>query len=454
MKAAMKGRKLSFTTRYVLAFGILLLVATTALGIVVLSQSMSAMEALINKNMLDVVKSAAESLDGDALGALTEDDVDGPVFRDVEERLLAFQRSVDIHFIYAVKQVGEDEFVFTVDPDPVDPGEFGEEIVTTPALVQAAKGTPTVDSEPAADRWGNFYSAYSPVYDSSGKVAGIVGVDFDATWYDGQIRAYTTSIAVITTVSTLLGAAIVAHISHRVRVRFNDLDAGLSELSEDVDLLMDEVASFSGIEVPGANKESANFENVDEIEKLGVKIRTIQSEMRIYLDYLKVQAYTDALTKVGSSTSYHELIHELNARIAEGAADFYVLMIDLNSLKEINDALGHECGDDYIRATANALMRGFGDARIFRVGGDEFVVVAEGFERAQIDEGLREMDVAIAEFNESGKRPAKLSVSRGTARFESERDTSFEDAFARADKMMYDDKRAYYQTVGDRRKPR
>ena len=84
----MKGRKLSFTTRYVLAFGILLLVATTALGIVVLNQSMSAMEALINKNMLDVVKSAAESLDGDALGALTEDDVDGPVFRDVEERLL------------------------------------------------------------------------------------------------------------------------------------------------------------------------------------------------------------------------------------------------------------------------------------------------------------------------------------------------------------------------------
>ena len=196
----MKGRKLSFTTRYVLVFGILLLVATTALGIVVLNQSMSAMEALINKNMLDVVKSAAESLDGDALGALTEDDVDGPVFRDVEERLLAFQRSVDIHFIYAVKQVGEDKFVFTVDPDPVDPGEFGEEIVTTPALVQAAKGIPTVDSEPAADRWGNFYSAYSPVFDSSGGVAGIVGVDFDATWYDGQIREYTTSIAIITTV--------------------------------------------------------------------------------------------------------------------------------------------------------------------------------------------------------------------------------------------------------------
>ena len=450
----MKGKKLGFTTRYVLVFGILLFVATTALGVVVLNQSMTAMKTLINKNMLDVVKSAAESLDGDALGALTEDDVDGPVFRDVEERLLAFQRSVDIHFIYAVKQVDEDKFVFTVDPDPVDPGEFGEEIVTTPAVVQAGKGIPTVDEEPAADRWGNFYSAYSPVFDSSGKVAGIVGVDFDAAWYDGQVQKYSTSIALVSITSILLGAVVVMLISNRVRVRFRDLDTGLSELSEDVDLLMDEVASYSGIEVPNANKDSANFDDVDELERLGGKIRTIQSEMRIYLDYLQAQAYTDALTKVDSSTSYHELIHELNERIERGAADFYVLMFDVNSLKEINDEYGHEHGDEYIRGAANALRRGFGDARIFRAGGDEFVVVAEGFEQAQIDESVNETDAAIAEFNESSERPTKLSVSRGMARFEAGRDASFEDAFARADKMMYENKRLYYQTVGDRRKPR
>ncbi len=450
----MKGKKLGFTTRYVLVFGILLFVATTALGVVVLNQSMTAMKTLINKNMLDVVKSAAESLDGDALGALTEDDVDGPVFRDVEERLLAFQRSVDIHFIYAVKQVDEDKFVFTVDPDPVDPGEFGEEIVTTPAVVQAGKGIPTVDEEPAADRWGNFYSAYSPVFDSSGKVAGIVGVDFDAAWYDGQVQKYSTSIALVSITSILLGAVVVMLISNRVRVRFRDLDTGLSELSEDVDLLMDEVASYSGIEDPIANKDSANFDDVDELERLGGKIRTIQSEMRIYLDYLQAQAYTDALTKVDSSTSYHELIHELNERIEKGAADFYVLMFDVNSLKEINDEYGHEHGDEYIRGAANALRRGFGDARIFRAGGDEFVVVAEGFEQAQIDESVNETDAAIAEFNESSERPTKLSVSRGMARFEAGRDASFEDAFARADKMMYENKRLYYQTVGDRRKPR
>ncbi len=450
----MKGKKLGFTTRYVLVFGILLFVATTALGVVVLNQSMSAMKTLINKNMLDVVKSAAESLDGDALGALTEDDVDGPVFRDVEERLLAFQRSVDIHFIYAVKQVGEDQFVFTVDPDPVDPGAFGEEIVTTPALTQAGKGIPTVDEAPAADRWGNFYSAYSPVLDSSGKVAGIVGVDFDAAWYDEQVQRYSTSIAAVALTSVLLGAIVVALISNRVRVRFNDLDAGLSELSEDVDLLMDEVASYSGIEVPSRDSSAEELDSVDELEKLGGKIRTIQEEMRIYLDYLQAQAYTDSLTKVGSSTAYHELIHELNEKVKKGTADFFVLMFDVNSLKEINDVYGHERGDEYIRGAANALMRGFGDARIFRAGGDEFVVVAEGFEQDQIDAGVRKTDAAVAEFNEASECPARLSVSRGMTRFEPGQDNFFEDAFARADKVMYENKRLYYQTVGDRRRPR
>ena len=159
----MGSRKLSFTTRYVLIVGIMLFVANTVLGMVILDQSKSAMKALINKNMLDVVNSAAGSLDGDTLGALTEDDVNGPVFKEIEDRLLVFQNSVDIEFIYAVKRIDKEHYVFTVDPDPVDPGAFGEEVVTTPALVQAADGTPTVDSQPAADRWGNFYSAYSPV---------------------------------------------------------------------------------------------------------------------------------------------------------------------------------------------------------------------------------------------------------------------------------------------------
>lgn len=450
----MRRGKLSFTTRYVLLVGILLFVANTALGVVILNQTKAAMQALVNKDMLDVVNSAAGSLDGDVLGSLTKEDVDGPAFKAIEDRLLVFQNSVEIQFIYAVKQEDEDHYVFTVDPDPVDPGEFGEEIVTTPALVQAAKGIATVDSAPAANRWGNFYSAYSPVFDSSGKVAGVVGVDFDADWYEAQILEYTRSIAIVTAISVTLGGVVVVLITSRVRTKFRELDQGLSDLSCDVDLLVNEMASYSGFEVEQrASSNDLSADESDELELLGSKIRTMQHEMHLYIEYLHSQAYTDSLTRVGNTTAYHDAVRDISAKIEEGTADFWIAVIDINDLKGLNDTYGHEMGDQYIQGTARVLKQAFPDASVYRIGGDEFAVIAEGMDDERMGECVRNTTAALDAFNEKKPCPMSLTVSKGVVRFDPEQDTFFKDVFSRADKLMYDDKRAYYETPGahDRR---
>ncbi len=450
----MGSKRFSFTTRFVLLFGALLLAANIAMGYMVFTQSWTAMRELINKSMLDVVKSAAGSIDGDKLGALTEDDVDGPVFRDIAKQLLVFQTSTDIHFIYAVKQVDDNTFVFTVDPDPVDPGEFGEEVLMTPALVSAATGVPTVDKEHAADEWGDFYSAYSPVFDSSGKIAGIVGVDFDAAWYEQQLNKYTISIAALTIGSVLIGSTTVVFITNRVRKRFKELDEGLSDLSHDVDVLMSEVRGCDGSEVVNDKDTEGHSEpETDELEVLDRKIRAMQTEMGAYLKYLRQQAYIDSLTGVESSTAYHELTSSLETKIGEGAADFWVAVFDLNSLKQINDTYGHEIGDKYIQASARSISTGFADARTFRIGGDEFVVVAEGYDQELMNEGLARMEESVSDFNE-GERPCAqmLALSSGATGFEADKDKSYKEVFARADQIMYANKQEYYRTVGDRRR--
>ncbi len=455
-----KANKVSFTTRYVLLFGILLILANTLLGVVILSQSKTAMRSLINKNMIDVVKSAAGSLDGDALGALTEDDVDGPVFNEVKERLTVFQDSVEIEFIYAVRQEGEGRYTFTVDPDPEEPAAFGEEIVVTPALIQAGKGIPTADDKPAADRWGNFYSAYCPVFDSAGKVAGIVGVDFDASWYDQQVRKHSLSIAVVTSITVLVGVLIVSQMTHRVRVKFQELDTELSALSDNVDLLMGEMASYSGLDPAEAGGTQPTggprqAEDSDELEKLGYKIRNMRTEMGLYLEYLRTQAYTDALTKVGNTAAYHEAVRNIDQQIADGTADFCVGVFDINSLKQLNDTYGHECGDYYIQASAQAIAQVFGESRTFRVGGDEFAVIAIALDPEQMDTRLAEVTAAVDSFNASEKPyPATLAISQGASHFEPGQDTAFKDVFARADSIMYDNKKLYYQTIGNRRRRR
>lgn len=447
-----------------LLFGILLLAANCALGIVSFQQSNTAMQTLIEKDMLDIVNSAAASLDGDALGALTEDDVDGPVFNDTKRKLLVFQTSTDIEFIYAVKEDTKDHYVFTVDPDPVDPGAFGEEIVTTPALVKAADGVPSVDSSAAADRWGNFYSAYSPVRNSAGKVVGVVGVDFSTKWYDEHISNTSRSLIIISMLSLLVASVVVGLITNRVRVRFRELDKGLSELSGNVDVLMGEISSYSGLDTSGdtsgdtseAKATDAPNNATDELESLGSKIRTMQSEMRLYLDYLRTQAYIDALTKVGSSTAYHEALDALNEEISQGTADFSVVICDINSLKQLNDTYGHECGDYYIQGAAQTLVQGFGVEQVFRIGGDEFAVITKGTDDATIEQSLRDVAASIDAFNASSEYAATLAVSCGTARFVPEADKSFKDVFSRADQAMYRDKQEYYRTHGslDRRSKR
>ena len=75
-----------------------------------------------------------------------------------------------------------------MDPSLNEPAEFGEEIVVTDALIKASKGISAVDEKPYTDRWGTFYSAFSPIYNSSGVIVGIVGVDFTTEWYEGQLR--------------------------------------------------------------------------------------------------------------------------------------------------------------------------------------------------------------------------------------------------------------------------
>lgn len=454
------GRKRpSFTTRYVLLVGILLLIANSVLGVVVLMQSSEAMAALVDNNMLDLVKSASASLDGDVLRDLTEDDVDGPEFRDIEKKLLVFQNSTDIQFIYAVKREDDDRYVFTVDPDPVDPGAFGEEIVTTPALVMASEGTPTVDSNPAEDRWGNYYSAYSPVFDSSGKVAGVVGVDFDTEWYDAQIRQYTVSIAAITAASVFLAGAVVVYITRGVRSKFESINVGITELSDGVDMLMSEIMSNSDYEasIAQANQQKARVTDdvSDELEVLDDKVRILQNEMGLYLDYLRRRAYIDALTNVGNSISYHETVDAIDESIANGETNFWVIVFDINGLKELNDNFGHECGDYYIKGAAQSLEKSFGREHVFRIGGDEFAVIGDEPGADCLKNGLDTMMSSVEEFNASSAYDAVLSVSQGAACFVPGQDESFSDVFARADKIMYENKRAYYRESGaDGRGPR
>ena len=85
-----KYRGFGLTTRYVVIVGLLLFAANVILGLVMMHQSKTVMQDMIQKNMLDLSNTAAALLDGDTVGAFTEADVGTPVYNAALQNLSAF----------------------------------------------------------------------------------------------------------------------------------------------------------------------------------------------------------------------------------------------------------------------------------------------------------------------------------------------------------------------------
>ena len=447
--------RLRVTTKYVLLVAALVLLTNIVLSVMMMNQFRNTIQTLVRRDMLDISNTAAGLLDGDILGELTEEDVGTPKLEEIREQLSVFQENVDIEYIYTVRQVGEDEFVFTVDADPEDPADFGEDVLVTYALRQAAKGTATVDTEAAEDEWGNFYSAYSPVRDSAGKISGIVGVDFDSAWYESQIREHMRSSMLVAIALVILGGAVVAAFTRGVVARVTRLNTQLSALSADVDELTAELSTEAGNmgaaprtaeqaeETPAA---PASDSPSDEIEAITVKMQAMHSQMKQYIEYARAKAYIDGLTGVGNSLAYVEMQERLNREIGEGKADFHVVVFDINDLKKVNDKYGHSEGDLIIRAAASAVTDAFGVRHTFRIGGDELLAVAEKSSDAQIIEKIASVEHSLARYNNErkGQGYADLSLSAGFSGFRAGQDSCFHDVFVRADEEMYQQKVAFH----------
>ena len=213
----MTGDRKSLATRiwFVVLLGVVL--SSGLICIVSIVQAREAIRTATRQRMIDIANCASGSVDGDVLKRLTKADENTDEYRKIYDSLAVFRDNIETEFIYGIREEEDGRFTFTVDPALENPGEFGSEVVKTDALVEASRGITSVDEKPYTDLWGTFYSAYSPVFDSEGNVAGIIGVDFSTQWYEGQQREQTRKtiimyviilVAVLIAVSAICSAQI------------------------------------------------------------------------------------------------------------------------------------------------------------------------------------------------------------------------------------------------------
>lgn len=119
-----------------------------------------------------------------------------------------------------------------------------------------------------------------------------------------------------------------------------------------------------------------------------------------------------------------------------------LLMCDLNGLKALNDKNGHVAGDRHICSLAELLMEIFGLENVYRLGGDEFLVVDYLISQGEMEEKVERFEEKC---DERG-----ISVSIGLE-YRDSTDETFEQVLNAADEKMYDSKRAYYSSFRDNR---
>lgn len=128
-------------------------------------------------------------------------------------------------------------------------------------------------------------------------------------------------------------------------------------------------------------------------------------------------------------------------------------MFDLNDLKKCNDNFGHEYGDRYIRMISEGIRQVFQeDGSCYRIGGDEFCVIAPFTAQSVIDGRLRALEEYTAGKREQGF-VVPVSVAAGYAVYDPEVDKTLEDTMRRADDMMYQNKQALKEQLRKKAAP-
>jgi diguanylate cyclase (GGDEF)-like protein len=118
---------------------------------------------------------------------------------------------------------------------------------------------------------------------------------------------------------------------------------------------------------------------------------------------------------------------------------FGIAVIDMNFLKRVNDIYGHEQGNVAIRKLCDVTTQVFSNSPVYRVGGDEFVVILKGVDLENVDSLIEQFNAKLGSLkkDEHLEPWEKISAAIGFAAFDPATDASVENVFRRADRAMY-----------------
>ena len=176
----------------------------------------------------------------------------------------------------------------------------------------------------------------------------------------------------------------------------------------------------------------------DELQILTENITVMAKKTKEYIQYINDMALKDELTGLRKKTAYRQYVDQISVEYSTQDKDYAVLVCDVNNLKTINDNYGHEEGDKMIVAASKVICKTFAHSPVFRIGGDEFVVILDSedyYNREVLVHDFMEVMSKKGDTLDSGS--PTIAIGMATLGTDGE---SYEELFEKADQNMYANK--------------
>ncbi|MCR5700652.1 MAG: diguanylate cyclase [Lachnospiraceae bacterium] len=410
----------------------------------------------LSNAVLEIYNSAEKKVTSDEWGSrefyqyvgLYTDIKELDCYKELYEQVRAIQDVNDVDCVYVYTVIHDERVgVYMLDADPEEPCPIGC-IDTIVDNNDAIFDDPAAECDPYVtntESYGWLVSCMAPVIDKDGNVPCYIGVDISMDEVRGSQIRYVAALVILLVSISLILCAISILLVNRTIVK-------------PINILSEAAVKYCKGEKTGARLGFAaiDIHTGDEIEALSESMKQMERDINDNIANLleaskeltdtkeRAQrmnelAYKDALTGVRNKTSYDIEIMRLKNELADGHTKFGIVMIDLNYLKRINDSYGHENGNIAIIKLCNIICAIFQHSPVFRVGGDEFVVILKNTDYDKVRSLVTTFNTTIDEVSmDMSINPwERVSAAIGYAIYDVNHDLNVEDVFKRADKAMY-----------------
>ncbi|WP_270335932.1 GGDEF domain-containing protein [Ligilactobacillus agilis] len=343
----------------------------------------------------------------------------------------------------------EEELGWELNPDfRIDEDE---KVLTEGEQVVNREGTMIVDGS-----LRNIATSKSPIYDTEGKIIGLMGYIIDITMESRDSKgllnlAFTDLLTGILNRRGLMDALleyeqmylkrkadfVIAYVDVDNFTDFNDKNGrsyGDRLLSEVAYTLRNRLGKSCVVGRIGSDE----FVLLKRVKDLG---DASQLQALIRATVADIHQIGNKSCQVSASVgtalfSEVDNTQQLLRKADRNQIDFSLLFIDINGFKKYNDTYGHSFGDEVLRRVAACIRRVTGYTGVAcRIGGDEFVIIHQDRNQNYIKDAENKLHQAVAEIEFIQKRPCKLELAMGRAVYSEVNDR--EELLRFADQRMY-----------------